>query len=84
MVGITVVSRRQVPLILAWAVSIHKSQGQTIPYAKIDLSKCFEKGQVYVALSRVTSINGLQVLSFNKAAVKVHQSVTDFYKKLQI
>ena len=68
--GEVVASRSQVPLILAWAMSIHKSQGQTIPIVKIDLGKVFEKGQAYVALSRAVSKEGLQVLNFNPHKVR--------------
>lgn len=58
------------PLVLAWAMSIHKSQGQTIQYVKIDLRSVFEKGQSYVALSRAASLDGLQVLGFDPKKVR--------------
>ena len=63
------VSRHQVPLILAWALSIHKSQGQTIQRVKVDLGRVFEKGQSYVALSRAATMEGLQVLRFDPKKV---------------
>ena len=62
-------SRHQVPLILAWALSIHKSQGQTIQRVKVDLGRVFEKGQSYVALSRAATMEGLQVLRFDPRKV---------------
>ena len=61
----------QVPLVLAWAMSIHKSQGQTIQFVKIDLRSVFEKGQSYVALSRAASLDGLQVLGFDPKKVRI-------------
>ncbi|TLD04963.1 uncharacterized protein PgNI_09539 [Pyricularia grisea] len=75
-------SRKQVPLILAWALSIHKAQGQTLERVKVDLGKIFEKGQAYVALSRATSQEGLQVLKFDKNKVMAHPRVVQFYNKL--
>lgn len=74
--------RRQLPLVLAWALSIHKSQGLTIPKVKVDLKKIFEKGQAYVALSRATSREGLQVLNFSKHKVQAHDIVEQYYKTL--
>ena len=59
----------QVPLILAWAISIHKSQGQTIQRVRVDLGRVFEKGQSYVALSRAATMEGLQVLRFDPKKV---------------
>ncbi|KAK6822549.1 hypothetical protein PG987_014094 [Apiospora arundinis] len=74
--------RKQVPLILAWALSIHKAQGQTLERVKVDLGKVFEKGQAYVALSRATNKQGLQVLRFDKNRVMAHPRVILFYNKL--
>ncbi|KAF3079791.1 hypothetical protein TWF102_012001 [Orbilia oligospora] len=75
-------SRKQVPLILAWALSIHKAQGQTLDRVKVDLNKVFEKGQAYVALSRATTQEGLQVLGFNANKVMAHEKVRVFYRSL--
>lgn len=75
-------SRSQVPLILAWALSIHKAQGQTLERVKVDLGKVFEKGQAYVALSRATSMAGLQVLRFDPKKVNAHEKVGTFYANL--
>lgn len=74
--------RRQLPLILAWALSIHKAQGQTLERVKVDLGKVFEKGQAYVALSRATNQAGLQVLRFEKSKVMAHPKVNEFYNSL--
>lgn len=80
--GEVVASRSQVPLILAWALSIHKAQGQTLERVKVDLGKVFEKGQAYVALSRATSMAGLQVLNFDPRKVVAHDKVRAFYESL--
>ena len=74
--------RTQLPLILAWALSIHKAQGQTLERVKIDLKKVFEKGQAYVALSRATSQAGLEVQNFDKSKVMAHSRVAQFYDSL--
>lgn len=75
-------SRSQIPLILAWALSIHKAQGQTLERVKVDLGKIFEKGQAYVALSRATCQEGLQILRFDPKKVMAHEKVRNFYNSL--
>jgi len=75
--------RTQLPIILAWALSIHKSQGQTLSRVKVDLTRVFEKGQVYVALSRCTSTSGLEIVNFDERKVAVRKDVVRFYSKLK-
>jgi ATP-dependent DNA helicase PIF1 len=73
----------QIPLILAWALTIHKSQGATIDSAEIDVgSSVFECGQTYVALSRVKSLEGLYLTSFDINKIKINRKVRDFYAKI--
>lgn len=82
--GKVLARRVQIPLILAWAMSIHKSQGQTIHRVKVDLSKVFERGQSYVALSRASSVDELQVLGFDPKKVMAHQKVVEWSKTLEV
>jgi len=65
----------QVPLRLGWAITVHKSQGMSLDAAVIDLSRTFEFGQGYVALSRVRSLAGLYLLGCNEFALRVHPAV---------
>jgi ATP-dependent DNA helicase PIF1 len=75
----------QVPLILAWALTIHKSQGATLDIAEIDAgSGIFECGQTYVALSRVKSLEGLYLTSFDASKIKVSRKVQEFYNSISI
>ncbi|OHA88991.1 MAG: hypothetical protein A3B03_01400 [Candidatus Zambryskibacteria bacterium RIFCSPLOWO2_01_FULL_42_41] len=65
----------QVPLRLAWAITVHKSQGMSLDEAVMDLSDVFEFGQGYVALSRVRRLNGLHIIGWNKQTFQVHPDV---------
>ncbi len=65
----------QVPLRLAWAITIHKSQGMSLDAAHIDLSQAFEYGQGYVALSRLRTLSGLFLSGLNERALEVHPAV---------
>lgn len=73
--GIVRASITQVPLRLAWALTIHKSQGMTLDAAEIDLGDAFEPGMGYVALSRVRSLTGLKLMNLNEMALKVHPKI---------
>jgi ATP-dependent DNA helicase PIF1 len=75
-------TRRQVPLVLAWALSIHKSQGLSLDYMVTDLRKCFVPGHAYVALSRARRPEGLQVKGWHRKAVFADQQVLTFYSNL--
>jgi ATP-dependent DNA helicase PIF1 len=73
---------KQIPLILAWAITIHKSQGTTLDLAEIDIGTgIFECGQSYVALSRVKNIEGLYLSSFNPNKIKVNKKSQEYYTR---
>jgi ATP-dependent DNA helicase PIF1 len=69
----------QIPLKVAYAISIHKSQGDSLDYAEIDLSSIFECGQAYVALSRIKNIEGLSVIDIDYDKIKAHPKALEFY-----
>lgn len=75
---------KQYPLLLSWAITIHKSQGATLEHAEIDIGRnIFEDGQTYVALSRVTSIEGLYLSAFDPDKIRINKKVKAFYGQLR-
>lgn len=73
---------KQIPLLLSWAITIHKSQGMTLDKVECDLKSSFADGQVYVALSRVRDLSGLYIKSFDINKIKTNKKIIDFYNNL--
>ena len=73
--NVPVARAKQIPLRLAWAITVHKSQGITLDTASVDLSRCFEYGQGYVALSRVRSLEGLHIVAISDKAFLTNPEV---------
>jgi ATP-dependent DNA helicase PIF1 len=73
----------QLPLRLAWAITIHKSQGMSLDAAEIDLSKSFTPGMGYVALSRVRGLDGLYLRGINAMALQLHPQIHDLDGRLR-
>ena len=73
----------QYPLRLAWAITVHKSQGMSLDAVEVDLSRCFEPGMGYVALSRVRTMAGLSILGMNEGALRVHPEVLEYDRHLR-
>jgi ATP-dependent DNA helicase PIF1 len=80
--GKEILRAKQVPLKVAYAISIHKSQGCSLDYAEIDLSNIFEYGQAYVALSRVKSLEGLSIIDIDYDYINAHPTATEYYENL--
>ncbi|MCX6703627.1 MAG: AAA family ATPase [Candidatus Zambryskibacteria bacterium] len=73
----------QLPLRLAWAITVHKSQGMSLDAMEVDLRKSFVKGMGYVALSRVRSLGGMKLLGFNPLSLEVDPDVLEFDQNLK-
>ncbi|MDR2829254.1 MAG: hypothetical protein LBV48_01485, partial [Mycoplasmataceae bacterium] len=81
--GRKVATMKQMPIIPAYALTIHKSQGLTLESAIVDCKNIFVSGQLYVALSRVKTMEGLKIINFHKSQILVNQDVKDFYNGLR-
>jgi ATP-dependent DNA helicase PIF1 len=81
--GKVIVKKRQLPLILAWAITIHKAQGMTLDFIKTDIgNSIFEFGQAYVVLSRIKDIEGLSLINIDYSKIKAHPKILKYYKSL--
>jgi len=74
---------QQIPLRVAYAISIHRSQGCSLDYAEVDLTNIFSYSQSYVALSRVKSLSGLSILGINYDSIQAHPRAVEFYESLE-
>ena len=79
----TVASYRQMPLRLAWAITVHKSQGMTLSAARIDLSNAFTPGMGYVALSRLRNLDRLYLQGFNEVALQTSPEARQLDRQLR-
>lgn len=80
--GKVVYSRTQIPLKLAYACTIHKVQGKTFDKIYVNLNNIFTAGQTYVALSRITALEGLYLKNFDEKKIKADERVINFYNEL--
>jgi len=80
--GEILASVSQVPLRLAWAITVHKSQGMTLDAVEMDLSKSFEYGMGYVALSRVRTLAGIKLLGLNERALQIDPRIYELDKAM--
>lgn len=82
-IDVKVATIYQVPLKLAYACTVHSSQGLSLDCVEINMQNFFEYGQAYVALSRVRSLKGLRIKNFDEKLIKAHPSALEFYKDLK-
>jgi ATP-dependent DNA helicase PIF1 len=83
--GKNIVIKRQIPLILSWAITIHKAQGMTLDFVKTDIgNSIFEYGQAYVVLSRIKNLEGLSLINIDYSKIRAHPKVLEYYNNLLI
>lgn len=81
----SIIKKKQIPLILSWAITIHKAQGMTLDFIKTDIgSSIFEYGQAYVVLSRIKNIEGLSLIKIDYTKIKAHPKILKFYENLSL
>lgn len=80
---VKIAGRKQIPLKLAWAQTIHKSLGTTIDRAEVDVGEAFAEGMVYVSLSRVRNLASLRLKSFNPAKITTNPKCIEFYENVE-
>ena len=77
------VIKKQIPLIHAWAITIHKCQGMSLEYIQTDIGRSiFEYGQAYVVLSRIKSLEGLSLMDIDYTKIRANPKIIQFYENL--
>ena len=78
------VVKKQIPLIPAWAITIHKAQGMSLEYIETDIgNSIFEYGQAYVVLSRIKNLEGLSLINIDYSRIKANPKIIKFYENLK-
>lgn len=80
--GKKILCAKQIPLKVAYAISIHKSQGTSLDLVEMDLSDVFEYGQAYVALSRAINLSGLSIINIDYDRIQAHPKAIEFYNSI--
>jgi ATP-dependent DNA helicase PIF1 len=79
-----IITKIQIPLILSWAITIHKAQGMTLDFLETDIgNSIFEYGQAYVVLSRIKNLDGLSLINVDYNKIKAHPKIISYYKDLE-
>jgi hypothetical protein len=79
----TIMEMHQLPLVLSWAITVHKAQGQAFDRADVDISRAFTYGQVYTTLSRLKNLEGLGIMAWNVNRIRVDPRIEEFDQKVR-